>query len=566
MGGAALLWWAMQPRPQPRATADQGLRALAPPDAPRTAAPEPWSPPAATEPPAPEPPAPQREAGTALTVTLAEPPALRYLEAPGSDSDSHYRSLIDDLSDGRAVYDAALSRAARELVYQSTEVGDVVPSDVREFVVRSAGAVAADSHFQQLRTTGDGPEALRQAISDVLKRHPARDAGVGVLHIGVGEVYRPGAKLPRHIGVLGTQLGVELTPFAARIAAGSTWTLRGRLTRPWQHLTALVLRQDGSLAELEVRQQGDQIAVDVPAGQAAGYLDVDLDGEGPHGPGKLLQVRAWVERDPPRSYTTHLPADESGLGQAADAEGWAFGLLNADRHAAGLAPLQWDGELAAIARRHSEDMRDHGFFAHKSPQTGLPGDRLRAADYRAPRFAENIALNSTLHEAEQGLLHSLGHRKNILTRDMDRVGLGVAMQGEGKSRRWWLTQLFAKQASQLPVAELQRRIGARLSAWRASQGKPTPTADAALAEVATAAAAYAAAGHLDSASSHALELAKSRGLVRGRLLAWAVLTADPEQFDWPESLQQDTLHAWGAGVAAAQGYDGRHAVVLLMAP
>lgn len=504
--------------------------------------------------------------GAELTITLAEPPALHYLDDRAGDSDSHYRAAVASLGGGLAVYDPALSRAARELVYQTTEVGDVVPSDVREFVVRSAGAVAADTQFQQIQTTSDGPEPLHDAIRKVLQRPSAARDSVGALHIGIGEVYRPGARLPRHIGVIATQLGIELRPFAVRVASGAQWSLRGRLTRPWRDLSALLLREDGSSAEPKVTQQGEDVQIDIAAGDSVGYLDLDIDGTGPVGPGKLVQVRVWVGRDPPRSYTTRVPADEAGLGDADDAEGWAFGLLNADRAAAGLSPLAWDGRLAAIARRHSEDMRDHGFFAHQSPRTGLPTDRLQSAGYRAPRFAENIAHNSTLHEAEQGLLHSLGHRKNILTREMDRVGVGIAAQGQGRARRWWVTQLFAKPQTDTPPQELANQIAQRLATWRKTQGWATPTANPDWSDVATQAARYAATGHLDGASARALELAQARGLVHGRLMAWALLTADPEAFDWPESLRGATLQGWGVGVAVEQGGQGRHAIVLLSQP
>src|SRR5207245_1324198 len=103
---------------------------------------------------------------------------------------------------------------------------------------------------------------------------------------------------------------------------------------------------------------GDRVLADVPVGARAGTLEVQLVGQGPQGPGKLVQVQVQVGQDPPRSLQTHLPPDESNLKTADDAARAMFALLNADRAQAGLQALQWDAQLAMIARDHSADMRD----------------------------------------------------------------------------------------------------------------------------------------------------------------------------------------------------------------
>src|SRR6185295_14113766 len=70
------------------------------------------------------------------------------------------------------------------------------------------------------------------------------------------------------------------------------------------------------------------------------------------------------------------PAFGSGLarvpasGAAERGEHAMFERLNRDRAAQGRARLQWDARLSEVARHHSADMRDHGFFEHESPSTG----------------------------------------------------------------------------------------------------------------------------------------------------------------------------------------------------
>ena len=102
-------------------------------------------------------------------------------------------------------------------------------------------------------------------------------------------------------------------------------------------------------------------------------------------------------------------------------------LVNRDRHVARLPPLVPDPALAAVARGHSRDMLDNDFFAHISPTTGSPLDRVRRAGLIVPRLMENIGRNSSLEELERGLMASPGHRSAILDRQVTHVGIGVAV-------------------------------------------------------------------------------------------------------------------------------------------
>lgn len=550
----------------------------APPRARRPAAPAPPDPVARPEPPAtplapaplpaptpvaadPPPPTPHIAAGKPLSIVLSEPPARWYGRSVTDETDAHYRALVQQLSGGRAIYDPNLSRAARELVYQTTELGDIVPSDVREFVVASVGAVAADSTFQQIRTTSEGPEPLQQAIEAVVR---AKAEGASPVFVGVGEVYRHGLPMPRHIGVVGTRVGVAIEAMPVRLEPGGTWTISGKLLANWTDLHALVLRADGSEAELHVTQTGERIAVSVPAGSAVGWMDVDLDGSGPLGPGKLVQLRAWVGKDPPTRFVTRAPADETALRTADDAEGFVFSLINQDRQRMDLPPLGWDRRLSLIARRHSEDMRDHGYFAHQSPTTGLPGDRLKRGGYRFVGYAENVAHNATLAEAQAGLMHSLGHRKNLLTRDLPLVGVGVAMTGQGKERRFWVTQLFAKQPTDLSAAQIEARVTELLNQRRAAAGVPALAADGPLSAAAREGAVDAARGQLDGASGRAIAVAKERDLLRGRMRAWAVVTPDIEKMLLPAETLSATASVLGVGAALEEGDGGRVSVILMI--
>jgi uncharacterized protein YkwD/uncharacterized membrane protein required for colicin V production len=122
--------------------------------------------------------------------------------------------------------------------------------------------------------------------------------------------------------------------------------------------------------------------------------------------------------DLPFTVTTGLTTD-----QALERE--MLELVNAERAAAGLDPVEPDAELAGVARAHAAEMFRLGYFAHESPVTGHPGDRLAAADVAAIASGENLAYAPTLRVAHEGLMNSPGHRANILNPVYTRLGVGV---------------------------------------------------------------------------------------------------------------------------------------------
>lgn len=137
--------------------------------------------------------------------------------------------------------------------------------------------------------------------------------------------------------------------------------------------------------------------------------------------------------DLPFTVTTGLTIDE-----ALEAE--MIRLVNAERQKVGLDPVERDTALRAVARAHSEEMFRLGYFAHDSPVTGSPADRLHAADVLYLSSGENLAYAPSLDVAHEGLMNSPGHRANILSPVYTRVGIGVV---RSERRGIMFTQEFA---------------------------------------------------------------------------------------------------------------------------
>jgi len=105
-------------------------------------------------------------------------------------------------------------------------------------------------------------------------------------------------------------------------------------------------------------------------------------------------------------------------------------LLNQERIKRGIAPLQVNEKLQALARNYAEEMLVHGFFAHVSPIDGSsPAQRADRDGIDYLVIGENLAFAPDVYLAHQGLMNSEGHRRNILSADYGKVGIGIVDGG-----------------------------------------------------------------------------------------------------------------------------------------
>ena len=129
-----------------------------------------------------------------------------------------------------------------------------------------------------------------------------------------------------------------------------------------------------------------------------------------------------------QSESLDLPNDLQ-LAPDPGAERQMFDLVNEERAAVGLSALIWDDRLLPIARQHSEEMFRLKYFAHQSPVSGSPFDRLKAAGIKYTRAGENLAYAQSVSVAHRGLMQSQGHRENILRPEFTHIAIGVITAG-----------------------------------------------------------------------------------------------------------------------------------------
>ncbi len=400
------------------------------------------------------------------------------------------------------------------------------------------------------------PEAILARVRELMGRSDARG---GAPRVGVGEAYALGPEPERVIAVVVGRTALALDPVPRRVAPGQRVRVSGRLPPGWREPRVVTMGPDLAIVEPDVAARGARFSATVVAPRAEGRLDVEVLGTGPHGPSPLTQLALYVGQDPPDRFEGAWPPEEREIADAWDAEAEALDRLNRDRARFGLPELRHDSALADIARAHSEDMRDGGFFGHHSPRTGSLTDRIGRAGYPAIAWAENLAGNRSLVDAQATLMHSLGHRRNVLSPSMTHVGVGVAEQRRDGHRVWLLTQVFARIPAPLDPAAARAQLLERLDAARAAAGHARFVADARLERVATQAAALT-----DAAPRDALDLADERGLTRRGAAAWVITVSDLEAFDAPAPIV-DTPHARiGIGLYRDPGDPTRTRVVVVV--
>ena len=480
--------------------------------------------------------------GTKLHIVARDEPAPQY-GAKGADVlSAHIGAAVVD-EDIRAavvaaaarlpetvVYDRDLAHGAGEVANQAVLLGDLPPEAVVSWLLGISGSpeLATSAHL----TEGQGP-----------------------IRIGVAEAV---AESGHVVVVLVSRRDFELSaPVATTVMPGNAWSMRFTSNASWHDLVGEVLQPDGSIEEIPLVAHGGDYELTVTPNSDHGEISISIDGVGRAGPGKLLQFTVWIGARPPRAVDIEIPpADPSPIDDD-KAEAWALSLLQRDRAALGVAPLQLDSHLAAIARAHSVDMRDHKFFGHRSPSTGMLGARLSTIAYRAITYGENLARNDRLGEAEASLLASVGHRQNIINPRFTHVGIGVARDLDGD---WYVTQDFARPAPNID-GDAPHAIAANIDRARAAQGLPALHWNDALTAVAMRGATTITNGPLDDVTQTVSESA--RGLVAHRAEVAVSRGADLDEVKPPAASLTADAHDIGVGVFQDPSSGGIGVVIIV---
>lgn len=147
-------------------------------------------------------------------------------------------------------------------------------------------------------------------------------------------------------------------------------------------------------------------------------------------------------------------------------------LANTSRSKEGLANLTSNDRLTKAAYNKANDMLEHDYFAHTSPDGKTPWDFIKAAGYNYAYAGENLAIGYTnASELHQAWMNSPTHRENILNGNFREIGLAVVSGEYEGSQTTVVVQMFGQSAGAAPAEPTAAQV-------ESSQTAQTPAATA----------------------------------------------------------------------------------------
>lgn len=142
--------------------------------------------------------------------------------------------------------------------------------------------------------------------------------------------------------------------------------------------------------------------------------------------------------------------------------------VNQVRQENGLQPVEADPRLTAAAHFHSQEMLQAKILAHNvgGPACTTLRGRLRHEGVYALTFGENLfrsdgnSRESVGSLAMESWMNSPTHRHNLLNRDFNRVGVGIARQGDD----YFFTQVFSRETLEITEIRLNP-VSAGFEGW-----------------------------------------------------------------------------------------------------
>jgi uncharacterized protein YkwD len=163
----------------------------------------------------------------------------------------------------------------------------------------------------------------------------------------------------------------------------------------------------------------------------------DLPSAPPPEPAAQEQVLSLVGEVPAANITTLVDVKtcEGGYFTLNAAEKGMLDLHNQTRTERGLGPLCLSPILTRLARARSEDMLERDYFSHYTPEGTTVMNQIERLGYDGPDgyylAGENLARGGDGTDTDtpeymfDGLMHSPGHRENILREEFTEVGIGA---------------------------------------------------------------------------------------------------------------------------------------------
>lgn len=316
--------------------------------------------------------------------------------------------------------DPSLSRAARQIAQRALSAG----VEDAASLLRVTAAVSSHGGWDPSPTAvvirGSPADVLKTLGKNELAEEPASLVGVALEQDDTRAA----------IAVLIARRYIDLAPFPRSLPRPATTSTRlcGTLRAPLTRAELFVTRPGGDVEHVDMTRDRDRLCADATF-PTRGRHTVELLAHGPRGP----QVAALFFVDVAGASTSEQDGVEPEPPTDVDARAQLLVRINALRLRMGLAPVQADPTLDEVASAWAQRLATENFFTHVAPDGSDLKQRLQTAGYAYVSAGENLGLSSGPLAAHFGIEHSPGHRRNLLEKDHQRLGIGLARRADGLS-------------------------------------------------------------------------------------------------------------------------------------
>ena len=266
-------------------------------------------------------------------------------------------------------------------------------------------------------------------------------------------------------------------PLPRKLAAGATAVFSGQLAGDLKKPRIEVvdpIGQQQKAAELP----GQAFKAELKCGEHAGKILVQVVGEKDGQDTLVTNFPVYCNVATP--LAGKLPGAAKGPVDSAAAEKQLLELVNSDRTAAGVKPLNPLPSLSEIARSLAQT-RAEG----KGITSAELNAKLKAAEIAAPMVLESMAQAFSVDDMYTRLSESPSDRSNTMNPDVTDVGVGV-VKGPvvGDRQTYIVAELFVKQRPPADAAQVKSKLYAAIEKKRSDARVPPAEKDKTLEEVA----------------------------------------------------------------------------------
>jgi len=351
------------------------------------------------------------------------------------------------------------------------------PSPLVTYSMHSQGMISPPPHF----VVADVPPGLEdRAVTGLANRvrRVLKDGSFNRVGVALQKPLLTPSRRRLVIALLETSVRL-VTPMPRHLKKGQEVALEARVAPAFTAPTLVVAEPRGEI-------KSETLKVDAAHTLRCthdGVYQVEITGEGKHGVEVLANFPVYCITPPPADVEYSLAVLSLDTSDVLEEE--LLELTNGIRQKAGLRTLTLHMSLAAVAKAHSQDMRDDNFVGHNSPTTGRPSERLTRAGVMHLLVRENVARGYSTEEIISGLMNSPAHRGNILAKDVTRIGIGVAVDRSIKPPVIFVTQNFMRPGTAYHQDTARKTVLQLITGQRRRSGAKALVLDEALSAQAT---------------------------------------------------------------------------------